>query len=369
MYVVIAAGGTAGHINPAIALAHELTSRGHTVSFIGTPNGLEATLVPEAGFKFFELTSTGFDRAHISTLFSAFYHILRGSQILRAEFKRTKPDLVIGFGAYLELAAANAARSLKIPLAIHEQNSVPGLANKLLARFARLIAISYPSTEPIFAQKKSKAASIVLTGNPVRNSVLSANREAGRKLYSIPDDALMVLVFGGSLGARHINQAVLALKDKLLEQPNVYLVHAVGQKAYEELISTSALNHDEQKRYIIKDYIKNMGDTLKASDVVVSRAGATSIAEISALAVPSVLVPYPFATENHQHKNAEYLAQAQAAIIIEDDKLDSDEFSQALFKLISSPELRSNMRMRALELSGEGAAYKLANALESVVRE
>lgn len=369
MRFVIAAGGTAGHINPAIALAEELHSRGHEIEFVGNPKGLEARLVPQAGFDFYELESSGFDRAHPQTLFKAFYNIARGSQILKKHFTATKPDALIGFGAYLELAAANAARALKIPVVIHEQNSVPGLANKLVARFASLIALSYPSTEAIFSSIRSKHSQMIVTGNPVRSSVLSSSREAGREAYKIPKDAFMLLVFGGSLGARHINQAMCKLKDKLLEQKNIYVVHSVGKLDYKQVVQDFDLSNDEQKHYIIKDYIDNMGDTLKAADLVVSRAGASSIAEISALAVPSILIPYPHATENHQQKNAQFLVESGAGLLLEDEKLEGDALDTLLFELIASPENREQMQKAALELSGEGAAYKLASAVESVVQK
>lgn len=368
MKFVIAAGGTAGHINPALALAEELQSRGHELLFVGTPQGLESRLVKEAGFEFFPVESSGFDRAKPFSAVTALNKVRKGTRILKKKYAEWKPDAMVGFGAYVEVAAARAAKALKIPVIIHEQNSVPGMANKMVAKFAHTIALTYPSTESIFAAKKGRNTQIMVTGNPVRRSVLSSDGDRGRAAVNVPKDAFLLFVFGGSLGAQHINQAVVRLKDKLLARKNLYIIHSAGNQGYEQVVQDLALTEEEQKRWQVFPYITNMGDLLKAADCVISRAGATSLAEISALAVPSLLIPYPYARGDHQTKNAAYLVAAQAAEMMSDSALDTDEFETRVFSLIDDKAKRDAYRRAALELAGEGAQVRLANAVELACR-
>ena len=200
MSIAIAAGGTAGHVNPALALADELASRGHDVRFFGETRRLEGKLVPEAGFDFFPVEVTGFDRARPWTLITALAHLSREERRLVRTFKENpalKPDVAIGFGAYVELPLVRAAAKLGIPVVLHEQNSVPGLANKQSAKIASLVAIAQPSVRSIFEHAGAKR--IEFTGNPVRASVLAGERARGREALDIPHDATVLLVFGGSL--------------------------------------------------------------------------------------------------------------------------------------------------------------------------
>ncbi|MDO5044781.1 MAG: undecaprenyldiphospho-muramoylpentapeptide beta-N-acetylglucosaminyltransferase [Coriobacteriia bacterium] len=368
MKIAIAAGGTAGHINPAISLAQELALRGHSIEFIGTPQGLEAKLVREAGFDFFPVESSGFDRSKPQSLFIAAQKLFKGTRILKAHFKNDMPDVFIGFGAYLELAAARAAKALKIPVMIHEQNSVPGLANKMVSRYAQVIALSYPITKTFIKKHASHKARIIVTGNPVRASILAGDKKRGRARYGIPEDALMLLVFGGSLGARHINESFAVLKDELLALDKLYVVHSVGKHDLKEAHERFNLSEEEKKRYIIREYIEDMGDSLKAADLVVSRAGASSLAEISALAVPSILIPYPFATQDHQAKNAQALLDVGAAYLFRDTELDSEAFKVKLFELLTDEQGREKLRAGAQKLASEGSAAKLASAVESLGR-
>ena len=195
MLIAIAAGGTAGHVNPALALADELASRGHDVRFFGETRRLEGKLVPEAGFGFFPVEVTGFDRARPWTLITALAHLSREERRLVRTFKQNpalKPDVAIGFGAYVELPLVRAAAKLGIPVVLHEQNSVPGLANKQSAKIASLVAIAQPSVHPIFEHAGAKR--IEFTGNPVRASVLAGERARGREALDIPRDATVLLV-------------------------------------------------------------------------------------------------------------------------------------------------------------------------------
>ncbi|MBY4796934.1 undecaprenyldiphospho-muramoylpentapeptide beta-N-acetylglucosaminyltransferase [Collinsella sp. AGMB00827] len=367
--IAIAAGGTAGHVNPALALAEELRDRGHTVRFYGETRRLEGRLVPEAGFELVPVSVRGFDRARPWTAVSALAHMVAEERRLLRTFRadrRLCPDVAIGFGAYVELPLIRAARRLGIPVAIHEQNSVPGLANKQSARHAALIAIAQPSVASIFKRAGGDPASIRLIGNPVRSSVLAGSRSRGRRVLQVGKDETLLVVFGGSLGARHLNERMVSLKADLLELPHLRIVHSTGADDFDATAVALALTPQERARWDLRPYIEDMGDMLAAADLVLSRSGASSIAEIAALAVPAVLVPYPHATADHQTTNARYLVDAGAAVMCTDAKIDDPAFKAELLSLVTSPKRREHMREAAQALGQDQAASMLADALEAL---
>ena len=370
MNIAIAAGGTAGHVNPALALAEELRERGHHVTFFGETRRLEGTLVPKAGIDFQPIEVTGFDRERPWTLVSALWRLSREAKRLTRLFEddeALKPDVAIGFGAYVELPLVRAAAHLGIPYALHEQNSVPGLANKQSARGASLIAIAQPSVAEVFEQRGAASERIVFTGNPVRRSVLAGERSRGRDALGAGDDETLLVTFGGSLGAHHLNERMTSLKRDLLAIDGVRVLHSTGADDYEATVRALALTPAEAERYVVRPYIDNMGDVLAAADLVLSRAGASSIAEIAALAVPAVLVPYPHATADHQTTNAHLLVDAGAAVMFPDARIDDDAFADELLALLRDDARRDAMRAAARGLEQARAAQKLADALEGLV--
>lgn len=363
--VAIAAGGTAGHINPALALAEELAARGHQVEFFGQPKKLESTLVPQAGFPFNPIDVTGFDRSRPWTLVSALWRMRAAQKTIGRHFGSERPDVAVGFGAYIELPLINWCHAQGIPCVIHEQNSVPGLANKTSAAKVKTVCVSLPVAIDAFRGKVGPDTQIVVTGNPVRQSVIRADRAQGRRDLGIPEDATMLLVFGGSLGARHLNQGVAALKSKLLSRRDLYVIHSTGKGEYDSVVQELALTQEESARWRVMPYIDRMGEALAAADLVLSRAGASSVAEIAALAVPSVLVPYPFATADHQTTNARYLVDAGAAVLLPDEKIDTPEFEDDFLGLVDDPARRQAMRDAARGLAQDKAALALADQVES----
>ena len=253
-----------------------------------------------------------------------------------------------------------------MPYLLHEQNSVPGLANKMCAAHAARVCCALPQALSAFEGKG--AAAHVVTGNPVRRSVVEASRPAGRSAFGVPEGATMLLVFGGSLGAHHLNEAVCSLKDELLARPGLVIVHSTGADDEAFVRQTLSLTDEQAARWQVMPYISNMGEALAAADLVVSRAGASSIAEIAALAAPSILVPYPHATADHQTTNAHYLVDAGAALLVPDAELDGASFSSALTGLLDEPERRATMREAARGLGSAQAASTLADQVESVAR-
>ncbi len=367
--VAIAAGGTAGHINPALALAEELRDRGHHVRFFGQQAKLEGRLVPEAGFELVPVVVSGFDRARPWTLASSLWRMRRAqSKIARRFSEEGAPDVAVGFGAYVEMALLTCCHRLGVPYVLHEQNSVPGLANKALAPHAASVCISVPAARAVFEREGRRAPAVVLTGNPVRRSVVSASRAGGRAAFGVGPDETMLLVFGGSLGAAHINEGVCRLKRELLSREGLVVVHSTGADGFDETVSALALTPAEQLRWRVMPYISNMGQALAAADLVLSRAGASSIAEIAALAVPSLLVPYPHATADHQTTNARFLVDAGAAVLLADSRIDEPVFADELLGLVDDPARRDAMRAAARGLGQARAAVALADQVEAAAR-
>ena len=367
--VAIAAGGTAGHINPALALAEELDRRGHHVTFFGQTAKLEGRLVPEAGFELVPVVVSGFDRARPWTLVSSLARMRRAQSQIAARFKeKGAPDVAVGFGAYVEMPLLNACHRAGVPYVLHEQNSVPGLANKALAPQASTVCISVPAAREVFEREGRRAPSVVLTGNPVRLSVRSASRAEGRAVFGVDEGETMLLVFGGSLGAAHINEGVCRLKDELLSREGLVVVHSTGADGFDQTVSALALTPEEQLRWRVMPYISNMGQALAAADLVLSRAGASSIAEIAALSVPSLLVPYPHATADHQTTNARFLSGAGAAGLAPAGKIDAPVGADEVLGLVDDAARRDAMRAAARGLGQTSAAAALADEVEAAAR-
>lgn len=360
MRIVLSGGGTAGHINPALALAEELQERGHEVLFAGTPTGVESRLVPQAGIPFKSFEAAGFNRNHPTSLVRALRLLRKGTKDAKAWYGEVKPDAVVGFGGYVSLAVGRAAQALGIPLVIHEQNSVMGLTNKDLSRHADAVCLTYGHAASAVADK----AKVQVTGNPVRRAVFQATREEGRRAFNVPDDALMLLVTGGSLGARHLNQALVALKDQLLARPDLYIVQVTGPKELDSVTEALALDDQQAQRWQLLGYTDAMGQAMAACDAIVSRAGASSLAEIAARNIPALLVPFPFATEDHQTTNALAAVDAGCAFMIADDQVETERFAQLLGQLLDDGALRESMAAASRAQKAESAAAALADAVE-----
>lgn len=364
MYFVISAGGTAGHINPALAVADELRKRGHDILFVGTPNHIEAKLADQAGFEFMSFPVSGFDKARPFTLISSGTKLLKAARSAKRIFKQKKPDAVATFGAYVSIPVGAAAKDLGIPYIIHEQNSVPGMANAFLAKNASVIAVTYPQSVDGLSGKVEP----VVVGNPVRASFEGGSKFDARQTLDLPQNAIVLTVMGGSLGAKHINAAVCNMKDRLLSIKDLYIIHSAGEGDYENMLSQLKLSDEEKSRWRVLPYIDCMSDVLAASDLVISRAGASSLAEIMTIGVPSVLVPYPYARSDHQTLNARSCVEAGAARIIADSDIDSEEFANLVMDLLMNKACRDTMAHACKKLSGTDARIRLADIIEQAAQ-
>lgn len=338
---------------PALAVAATLAAGHDDVVFVGTPDGLEARLVPEAGVAFRGLASKGFDRSRPLSFLSAAFTTVASTARAWAWLGRERVDVVMGFGGYVSLPVGMAAVLRGIPLVLHEQNSVPGLANRVLARWAYAIGVTYEDSMPLLPRSRRTE----VTGNPVRGDVLSSSRDEGRRALGLDADALVLLIFGGSRGARHLNQAVVGLKDRLLAVRGLSVVHVAGPLESD----TVSREVGEEARWQVFGYIDAMGDAIAAADLVVCRAGATTIAELTALGAPAVVVPYPYATDDHQTKNAATLVRHGAAALVTDAELDTPLLGEVLLRLLGDDRARANMSAASQALARVDAAEHLAS--------
>ena len=357
MLAVLSGGGTAGHINPAIATAEVLRERGVDVQFAGRPVGNESEWVRAAGIPFKPFEAEGFHRGHPTTLIKGLAIDAKSTKLAKKWFAEIKPDVVVGFGGYVSIPVGRAAVQMGIPLVVHEQNSVMGWANRYLSGKASAVCLTYAHA----ASAVKDQSKVVVTGCPVRASVFSTTRGEGREALGIPEDARLLLVTGGSLGARHLNQAMCAMKDELLSREDLHVIHVTGPKELDTVTQALALTDVEKERWRLYGFTNQMPACMAAADAIVSRAGASSLAEISARGIPAVLVPFPFATEDHQTTNAKAYVEAGCARMIADDQVETPEFASLVTELVDNAELRAAMHEAAMAQDTANASTALAD--------
>jgi UDP-N-acetylglucosamine--N-acetylmuramyl-(pentapeptide) pyrophosphoryl-undecaprenol N-acetylglucosamine transferase len=330
------------------------------VAYVGAPNSLEQRLAGERGVEFVSVPARGWDRARPVTLLTGFATAAVSTVRCVRLLRRDRTDAVAGFGGYVSVPLSLAAVICRVPLVLHEQNSVPGVANRILARFARRVCVTYEDSVPLLPHPERA----VVTGDPVRESVLRADRDAGREALGIAPDETLLLVFGGSRGARHVNGALLALRERLEDVDCLRVVQIAGPlEAADVRAALEAHGGGIPVWWQVLEYVAEMGDLLAAADLVVCRAGATTLAEISALGKASVLVPYPYATDDHQTLNAGPFLRAGASLVVADADLDGPALWEALAKLLADPLARTAMGTAAASLGRPDAARAVVRVL------
>ncbi len=338
MHILFAGGGTAGHINPALAIAGYVKQKhpDAKISYIGTANKLEAKLVPECGYDFYTIDVAGFQRKltpkNIARNVSAAIKAVTSSVKARRLIKELKPDLVIGTGGYVSGPVLREAQKLGVKTAIHEQNAYPGVTTKMLAPGADCVMLAMPEAEKHLNLKNKP----VITGNPVRQALLNISREEARKKLSVGDKPL-ILSFGGSLGARAINEAVSELIIWHNGSGKYRHIHGTGKVGYDSMLASLSgvtLSDDIE----IKEYIYDMDVCMAAADVVICRAGAITLSELQACGKASILIPSPYVAENHQFHNAMTLKNVRAAEIIEEKDLSGEKLID-IFKKLSDDRM------------------------------
>lgn len=366
MRIVLSGGGTGGHIYPALAIATECKHQYPTSVFlyIGTEAGLERRLVSKTDLHFQTIDVTGFQRKlslyNIKTVIKFIRAVAHAKQIL----KEFKPDVVIGTGGYVCAPVVYAAAKLGVMTVIHEQNVIPGLTNKLLSRYVNTIAISFEQSKTYF----KKAKQVVYCGNPRATTVVHADKKQGYTTLGIADQHQMILISGGSQGAQAINETVIHMIPLLKQLNDVHVVYVTGQRYYESLCKAVAKYNVTYSHLHIVPYIHNMPEVLAATTIAVSRAGASSLAELTALGIPSILIPSPNVTNNHQEVNARSLEAVGAAIVLNESQLCADVLFEHIQTLINDENKRNQMSMAAKACGKPEAAANVVAELKKLVK-
>ncbi|MBR6744600.1 MAG: undecaprenyldiphospho-muramoylpentapeptide beta-N-acetylglucosaminyltransferase [Clostridia bacterium] len=345
MKVLLAGGGTAGHINPAIAIANTIKAHNPDaeIAFIGTKKGMENTLVAKAGYPIYHIEMRGLRRSlSLSNIKTAYYYFtapIKAKKLL-LEYR---PDVVIGTGGYLSWPLLHAAAKLGIPTAVHESNAIPGKAVKMLEKDVDRIYINFPNTEQYFTETDK----ILCVGNPLITMPDTRTETDLRQKLNIPANTKKVLLsFGGSLGAQRVNEEVLALmRDYTAHHPEIFHIHATGRIEYEDAMAMAKeYGIDDKPNIRLLEYIYDMPLWEKAADAVICRAGAMTIAEMALLGKACILIPSPNVVNNHQYENAKRLADAGAAILYEEKNLTPGALMNGVQQILENDGAAASLR-------------------------
>lgn len=362
MKIIITGGGTGGHIYPAISLAHEFKDRdsSNEIVFVGTEHKMESEIVPREGFNFIGIRVKGIERKfsleNISALFLFLSSLFASYRII----KMLKPDLVIGTGGYVSGSITLVASLLRIPTFIHEQNIIPGITNQFLSLTSKKVFTSFSESKEYF-WRKSRITSL---GNPIRKNIWQGDKTKIARENNLDIHKKTILVFGGSRGAKIINETILEsmnlVDQSLWSEWQVLIVS--GKDDFSE--ATEKITKSEYKEVVrVLPYLYNIEDAYDLANLVVCRAGATTIAELTAKGIAAILIPYPYATGNHQLYNAQFLEKNFAALVIKEEDLDSEKLANELSKLMKDNKKLNLMTKNSKKLGQKQAAQEIVNTI------
>lgn len=365
--ILIGAGGTAGHVNPALAIARALMkiNPDFQIVFCGNGGEIEASLVNKSEFDFYWMEAWGLNHKTLAGYFETSLVNFRGFRQARALLKKLNVVACIGAGGYVSFPLLLAARRKKIKYFLHEQNAIPGRATKVFSPKANVVFTSYSETEELLPKSKK----VVFSGNPVNEDFFQQDKTEARKKLQISDDEFYILVTGGSLGAKNLNETcvklAVSLENKSNELEKKVRIHLISGKDRYDEIKQDALAQGSALE--VSDYSYNMPEEMAAADLVISRAGAGTCAELQALGAPSILVPYPYAINNHQEYNARVLVDNGAAFKLDDLSLNVEELENIILDVMNNPEKLVKMSEKAKEYSPKNAAKIVAtNIFEDI---
>ena len=369
MKVLIAAGGTGGHVNPALAVAGEIRNQypDAKICFVGTADRIEAKIVPAAGFPLKTIEISGFKRgfspADIKANVKTVTRLLKSSGAVKKILNDFKPDVAVGFGGYVSGPVIRMAAKMGIPTAIHEQNAYPGVTNKALAEKVDAVMLTVEAAKKHLNCKNEP----IITGLPVRGELLTADGDASRAELGF-DERPLVLCMGGSLGARAVNEAVIdAIADGRKDKYN-YLI-STGQYGLwvPDKMREKGVDPDNEANIDVRTYINDMDRCLSAADLVICRAGASSLSEFEALGKPSILIPSPNVTANHQEKNARALEEQGAAAVILEKDCTAEVVLEKIKELLKNTETYEAMSKNLLSMAVPDSAERLCDVMQKLI--
>lgn len=357
MRVIVSAGGTGGHIYPALAIINKLKERNKNleVLYIGTTDRMEKDIVPSLGIPYKGIEMKGLDRKHLLKNYQVLKSFKKGIKDIKKIIKEFKPDIVLGIGGYITAPVVMAASSLKIKTFIHEQNSIPGLSNKILKRKATCIGVSLKESEKFF-----KGKNVIFTGNPRSEEAYNA-KPVDKKKYDLSESKKLVLFVMGSLGSKTITDSMKKIIPEF-ENKNYEVLFVTGPKYFDSYKDVKI-----PKNVKMVPMLSDMLNVLKKTDLIITRAGASTIAEITAIGLPAIMIPSPFVTHNHQEKNAEVLEKNGSAIVIKEEDLTSDNLLKNIDVLINDKEKLDKMKENSKKMAVTDSATKIAKIIEDLV--
>ena len=368
MKIIVSGGGTGGHIYPALTLIRTLQQKVDKleVLYVGTHAGLEADIIPKEGIPFATVDLQGFKRSLSPENLLRAARAIKGVGKAMGIVRKFQPDVVVGTGGYVCGPVLMDASLLGIPSLIQEQNVIPGITNKILSKFVNKIATGYQEANGAFPAKK-----VVFTGNPIRQEVMAQRQEVDYEAFDLHPGTTTILVSGGSRGARTINRAMVEVLKHYAGRRDVQILHATGKGEYEDIISrisAAGLDLQQADNIKVKPYLYNMPQAMAIADLAIFRAGATGLAELTAKGIPAILVPYPYAAENHQEHNARAVEKAGAARVILNKDLTAQGLIQAIDELIGKPEKLQAMAKASAKLGRPEAADTISELIIELAR-
>lgn len=362
MKVLVTGGGTGGHIYPAIAIANKLKEeiKNIDILFVGTKKGLESKIVPNSGFKFKTITVSGFKRRISMDTMKSTKNLFLGLKDAYKVIQSFQPDLIIGTGGFVCGPVVFIGALLKIKTVIHEQNVIPGVTNRILSKFTDKVLISFEESRQYFKNNDK----IEITGNPVRRDFIDVDREKSRKDLGVDDDRIIVMVFGGSRGAERINESMVDVLIHFNHKKNIHIIHVTGETHYEKVINVfRKRNIQLAENIVIKDYINDMPKLMGACDLVICRSGAITLAEVTTMGLPAILIPSPYVTNNHQEYNARVLEKNGAAILLTEKELNGNNIVTLINSLIKDRKALKHMGLKSRKISKPNSTDIIYNSI------
>lgn len=355
MRVIMTGGGTGGHIYPAIAIADKIMEKTvcSEVLFVGTKRGLENTLVPKHGYNIKYITVSGLNRKNPLKNFKVLRDYRKGKKEAEHIIKRFKPDVVIGTGGYVSGPVVRVAASMGISCYVQEQNAVPGISNKLLEKHVEAVFLGFEEAGKHFKYEGKH----IVTGNPVRREFFNHDKKEAREKLGIPQDEFVILAFGGSQGAGRLNKAMISVMKEYSGEKGVSIFFSSGKAYYLAMVTElDELEVKLDENIHMMEYIDNMHDYLAASDLVVSRSGALTVSEIALCEKPSILIPSPNVTMNHQTLNARAISDKGGALLLPEERLSGDTLCGEIRNLQNNPAFLQGMAEQAARCAPVDAA-------------
>jgi len=370
MNVLIAGGGTAGHINPALAIAGEIRRRqpDANITFVGTPNGMESQLVPAEGYNYEAMNIAGIQRklslTNIKRNAQALWYLATSGARAKQIVEKVKPDIAIGTGGYVSGPVMRKAAQMGVPLIIHEQNAFPGVTTKMLSKHAKCVMLAVEDAKP----RLGTDVVTRITGNPLRADLLTYDKSKARQELGI-DDRPLVLSFGGSLGARAINESMLGLLCRSAQDGKYNHIHGYGKYGafVRDELKAAGVDTDKCENLDVREYINDMPRVMAAADLVVCRAGAITLSELQARGKVSVLIPSPNVAENHQYHNAMALVRRNAAEVIEESELSAEKVTELVDSILGDTNKLRTMSENAHKMAITDSCERIYEIIEQVL--